>query len=456
MALLAPAFESRAATGAILPLSGGDPALSTYFGGGGISNSGQNVNSNTALKTSTVYACINRRGKCFAMLPLHIMRKLPGGGHEIADKFRLYKQMNLSPNAWQTSYEWRLTGMLHIQMRGNFYNYIQSTPGRGLNQLIPLDPDRVWPFIVTPLGVTYYMYDNSPTPPANSKVYYQYFPFNGQTVIFDSSEILHIRGMSQNSIVGKTVVKLFAESCGLAMAMEEQGARLFTNGAQISKVFEHPGKLDDEAFDRLREQLNGYTGVEQAHRTMILEEGMKVSSLSMTMQDSQFIESRKFQVEDLCSFLDIPMMLIHRSGDKNQTFASAEVVMQMFVTLSMQPDFENWEQRLKKDLLYDSEQDYFFKFDFDELMRGDSAARASYYKSRFDTGSITPNDIKRKEGESPYNNEESDLTYVQPGVLPAKLAGQQNQPAPSETKQIDSTKVAEPKVIEPKKVEEAK
>ena len=429
MGVLSPFFESRADVGAALPLSGGDPALLEMFGGGGATRSGQNVNSNSALKISTVYACINRRGKCFAMLPLEVLRKLPNGGHEKAENFRLYKQMNLAPNAWQTSYEWRLMGMTHIQLRGNFYNYIQSTPGRGLNQLVPLDPDRVWPFIITPNGLTYYMMDNSPTPPANSKLYYQYFPMTGEVEVFDSSEILHIRGMSTNGIVGKTIVKLFAESGGLAMAMEEQGARLFTNGAQVSKVFTHPAKLDDNAFERLKKQLDQYAGVQNAHRTIILENGMDISSLSMTMQDSQFIESRKFQVEDLCSFLDIPMMLIHRSGDKNQTFASAEIIMQMFVTLSMQPDFENWEQRLKRDLLYDSEKDYYFRFDFDELLRGDSVARANYLKARFGTGSITPNDIKRYEGESPYEGKpECDEVYLDSGTMPAKLAGQLNQP----------------------------
>lgn len=422
--------ELRASTSQSIQLSSGDPALEGYFGAGRTTASGQDINSQTALKISTVYACVNRRGKCFAMLPLQVMKELPNeGGHAVAKSHRLYKQLSLSPNAWQTSYEWRLMGMLHLQLRGNFYNYKQSTLGRGLNQLVPMHPDRVWPFVITPSGATYYMYDNSPPPPPNSKLYYQYFPQNGAMEILTANEVLHIRGLSDNGIVGKTVVKLFSESAGLAMAMEEQGARLFTNGAQISKVFKHPNKLDDPAFDRLKKQLDQYTSVENAHRTIILENGMDISSLSMTMQDSQFIESRKFQVEDLCSFLDIPMMLIHRSGDKNQTFASAEVVMQMFVTLSMQPDFINWEQRLKKDLFYDSEQDYYAKFDFDELMRGDSAARAAYYKARFGTGSLTPNDIKRKEGESPYNNEESNLTYVEPGVVPAKLAGQQNQPA---------------------------
>jgi len=146
------------------------------------------------------------------------------------------------------------------------------------------------------------------------------------------------------------------------------------------------------------------------------------------MQDSQFIECKKFQVEEICSNLDVPMMLIHRSGDKNQTFASAEVINQLYLTHSMQPEFVNWEQRLKIDLLYDSEQDYYFDFDFTAMMRGDSAARASYYKVRFDTGSLKPNDIKRQEGENPYDDVECDMVYVQSGTMPAKLAGQQNQP----------------------------
>jgi HK97 family phage portal protein len=420
--------ERRASVAPSISLTSGDPALEGYFGASSNTNSGQNVNSQTALSISTVFACVDRKAKTHAMLPLEIKKSLPNGGFEIARKFRLYRQLNLQPNAWQSSFDWRYMGMVHKQLRGNFYCYIQSTPGRGLNQLIPLHPDRIWPFVITPEGVTYYMYDNSPPPPANSKLYYQYFPQNGKTEIFTSKEILHIRGMSDNGIVGKTIVKLMAENIGLSMAMEKQGAKLFTNGAQISKVFKHPNKLDDLAFDRLRNQLDQYTGVENSHRTIILENGMDISCLSMSMQDSQFIECKKFQVEEICSNLDVPMMLIHRSGDKNQTFASAEVINQLYLTHSMQPEFVNWEQRLKIDLLYDSEQDYYFDFDFTAMMRGDSAARASYYKVRFDTGSLKPNDIKRQEGENPYDDVECDMVYVQSGTMPAKLAGQQNQP----------------------------
>ena len=426
MGLLSPAFETRASVSP--SLLAGDPALAGLWGGSANTASSQVVNAETALAVSTVFACVSRKAKTLAMLPLVVKRKLPDGGFEIATKHRLYRQLRYKPNAWQTSYDWRLMGQTHVMLRGNFYNYIQSTPGRGLNQLIPLDPDRVWPFVITPSGVTYYIADNSPAPVAGSKLFYQYFPMNGETQIFRADEIFHVRGLSRNGIVGKSVVGLMKESVGLAMATEQQGATLFTNGAQIGKVFTHPAKLDDAAFDRLRKQLDQYTGTKNSHRTVILENGMNIEKLSLTMEEAQFLETRKFQVEDICSFLDVPMMLIHRSGDKNQTFASAEVVNQMFITHNMQPEFVNWEQRMQTDLLYESEQDYYFDFDFKEMMRGDMAAQGAYNKSRFDTGSWTPNDIRVNSGESPIDKPEANELYVQSGALPAKLAGLQNKP----------------------------
>lgn len=404
----------------------GDPALSSFFGGSSLTSSSQNVNAETALKISTVFACVHRKAATLAMLPLNTIRELPDGGFEIAKTHRTYKQVHFKPNEWQTSYEWRYMGQFFKMIKGNFYSYIKYEPGRRINQLIPLDTDRMYPYVITPEGNTYYIYDNTPIPPAGSKLYYQYFPLNGKEVIFRADEILNIRGISTNGIVGKRVVKLMAESIGLAMATERQGATLFTNGAQIGKVFKHPQKLDDTTFDRLRGQLQQYTGVENSHRTIILEDGMDISKISLTMEEAQFLETRKFQVEDICSFLDVPMMLIHRSGDKNQTFASAEVINQMFITHNMQPEFENWEQRLKADLLYDSEQDYYFNFDFSAIMRGDMAAQAAYNKSRFETASWTPNDIRRNSGESPLTTPESKVTYVQSGIVPAALAGKQN------------------------------
>jgi len=205
MGLLSAAFETRASVSPSILI--GDPALANYMGGGPGTSSGQNVNPDSAEKVSTVYACVHRKAATLAMLPLQVMKKLPNnGGHEVAENHRLYKQMHNNPNAWQTSYEWREMGQGHKMLRGNFYSYKQSTPGRGLNQLVPLHPDRVFPFVITPNGSMYYMYENSPPPPAGSKLYYQYFPVNGNSETFLASEILHIRSRSSNGIVGKSAV----------------------------------------------------------------------------------------------------------------------------------------------------------------------------------------------------------------------------------------------------------
>lgn len=414
--------EQRASNVPSVPLSSGDPALLGMFGASS-SNSAQNVTADTALNVSTVYACVNRISNTLAMLPLNIMRRI-GEGKEIAKDHRLFKQISAKPNNWQTSFDWRKQMEVHRQLRGNAYSLIVPVTGRGMNQLIPMDPDRVWPFVITPSGAYWYMYDNSSTPPAGSRLFYQYFPINGTTIILPADEVLHIKGLSSNGIVGKNVVKLMRESIGLAMSTEEQGARLFSNGAQIGKVFKHPSKLGDETFDRLKKELNQYSGVNNAHRTLILEDGMDIAQTTLTMEDAQFLDTRKFQVEDICSFMDVPLILINRSGDKNQTYASAEQIISLFITHQMAPHFICWEQSLNDKLLYDSEQkNYYFDFNFDAMMRGDSKARAEYLYNRFKMASMCPDDIRIYEGENPTGTEEGKKYYIQSGTMPVDMAG---------------------------------
>ena len=443
MGLLSPIWERRASSSATTQMSFGDPALTGIFGGTA-SNSSQIVNAETALSISAVFACVTRKAKTLAMLPLNVMRRLPDGGKEIATNHRLYKQLNSKPNRWQTSFDWRYMMHGHVMLRGNAYSRIVSSPGRGINELIPMHPDRVWPFVITPSGVTYYMYDNSPPPPAGSKLFYQHFPINGAAEVLAEKDVLHIRGFSSNGIVGLTVVKLMRESVGIAMATEEQGARLFSNGAQIGKVFTHPGALGDVAYKRLKDELNRNTaGVANAHKTLILEDGMNIAQTTLTMEDAQFLDTRKFQVEDICSFLDVPMILINRSGDKNQTFASAEQIISIFINHQMAPDFVCWEQVLNKDLLYASERDeYYCDFDFSALLRGDTQARAAYLLNRFQTGSISPDEIRISEGGSPTGTKEGKKFYLQSGMLPIDMAGKQvvkpNTSNPDHSKPSDS------------------
>ena len=401
-----------------------DPALAGLWGGSLNSRSNQNVTHESALAVSTVMACVSRVSKMVAMLPLNVMRRLPDGGHEIAKNHRLQRQISTRPNRWQTSFTWRLLKQSHVMMRGNCYSRIVPTPGRGMNELVPMDPDRTWPVVVTPEGPTYYLYDNSPCPPAGSKLFYQYFPLNAGTEILTADEVLHIRGLSSNGIIGKNVVKLMRESIGLAMATEEQGARLFSNGAQIGKAFKTPNKLSDTTYNRMKEWLNTYSGVQNSHKTLILEEGLDIAATTLTMEDAQFLATRQFQVEDIASFLDVPLMLINRSGDKNQTFASAEQIFTLFATIQMNPHYTNWEQQLGESLLYPSERDeFYFDFDTDAIMRGDSTARANFYNALFKTAAITPDEIRAKEHMSPLEAGQGKKVYILNQYVPIEMAG---------------------------------
>lgn len=433
MALLSSLFERRSST---YKLSSGDPELVSMFGGVP-SNSAQNVTPESAKTISTVYACVSRRSKALGMLPLNVMQRLPNnGGKVIAENHRCQYQLNAKPNRWQTSFSWREMMEAHRLLRGNAYSYILYHPGRGVNELIPMDPDRVFPFLIESNGSIHYISENSPCPSAGDTLWYQYISSNGTIIVLSDKEVLHLKGHTTNGIVGKNVIRLMRESVGLAMATEEQGARLFSNGAQIGKIFKHPNALSDDTYNRLKKELNEATqGVQNAHKTFILEDGMDIVQTTLTMEDAQFLATRQFQVEDICSFLDVPLILINRSGDKNQTYASAEQIISIFITHMMAPEFVNWEQTLNSDMLYDSEKfKYYFDFDFDFMLRGDTKARAEYLMKMFQMGSMSPDQIRVYEGMNPTGTEEGKKYYLQSGMMPIAMAGKQitQQPAKQE------------------------
>jgi HK97 family phage portal protein len=310
--------------------------------------------------------------------------------------------------------------------RGNAYAYISFNPGRQQNEYVPMDPDRTWPFVTTPSGVTYFLYDDSPPPPVGSKLSYQYFPLNADSIILGGEDVLHIRGYSLNGIVGMNpITKAAREAIGLAMATEEHGARLFSNGAQISKVFTHPGKLGDVAYNRLKDSIGKeFAGVSNANKTIILEEGMSLASLSMTMENAQFLETRKFQVEDIARIFNVPLVLIGH-GDKAPTYASAEQFFMSFKVHTMQPNVSRWEGALERCLLFPGEVGKVrIEFDMDSMMRGDAVARSTYLQKRFQTSSITPDGIMVYEGENPSGTEAGKKLFIMNNMVPLDMAGQ--------------------------------
>lgn len=432
MALLSPIFERRAAVTA-QNVSIGDPALAELFGGVN-SASGQNVNSDTALRSSAVFACVSIRSQMVGMFPKHVKRLRPDGGKDILKNHRFYQTLAMRPNRWQNSFEWFAMMQAHCDLRGNAYSKITFNQGRKLNELTPLHPDRVWPIIETPDGNRYFMFDNSPCPPDGSKLYYQHFPINAATEMIEAEDIVHLRGFSINGVVGMNpITRVAREAIGLALATEEHGARLFSNGAQISKVFRHPQALSDKAYERLKGSLNSeYSGVSNAGKTMILEEGMDITSLSMTMENAQFLETRKFQVEDIARIFNVPLVLIGH-GDKAPTYASAEQFFMSFKTHTMQPLVTNWEQTLTNSLLnYSDDQGAFVDMDMDSMMRADAKARSEYLKNLFGIAGISPNDGRIYEGMDPKTDEGANKLYIMSNMVPLAKAGEQPTKTPTE------------------------
>lgn len=412
-----------------------DPALADLWGGGTNSKSGQNVNSDSAMRTSAVYACVTIHAQTMAMLPKCVLEIQPEGGKKRLLDHRYSKLIGDRPNRWQSDFEFYEYMAGCRWLRGNAYAYQNFNPGRQENEWVPMDPARVWPFIKTPSGVIYYLYDNSPPPPVGSQLFYQYFPLNAESVILRADEVLHIRGFSRNGIIGMDpITRAAREAIGLSMATEEHGAKFFNHGAQISKVFTHPGKLGDIAYNRLKEDFNSKyrQGGQDAGGTIILEEGMNIANLSMTMEAAQYLETRKFSVEEIARFYNMPLVLIGH-GDKAPTYSSVEQFFLSFKVHTVHPEVNRWRSAMQRQLLYPSEVGKIeFNFDMDELIRGDAVSRANYLQKRFLTSSITPDEIKVYEGENPSGTEGGKKLYIQSNMVPLDQAGQITKPQPSQ------------------------
>ena len=427
MGLLSLAVKREERASVVPGLHPKDPALFDMWGGIN-SKAGQNVTSDTALQTSSVYACVTLISETLAMLPTSVKAIRADGGFDILQDHRLYKLLHNRPNRWQSDFEFYQMMQGHKLLRGNAYAKIVMHPGRGLNELAPMHPDRVWPFVVTPNGSTYYMYDFSPMPPAGSKLFYQYFPQNADTEILLQEEVLHIRGYTANGIVGINPIRYAAgrEAVGLALAAEEQGARLLANGAKIQAAVKYPGRLDDTTYNRMKkdmtERLNSTNG-ENWFKPFFMEEGMDIVELGMTMVDAQYLETRNFQVEDIARIFRVPLLLVGH-GEKSPTYASSEQFLIAFKIFTLQPHIVAWEKAMERDLLYPSEINKIkIDIDLDDIMRGDTMARASYLMNRFRMASITPNGVRLYEGENPATDEGANKLYILNQMVPLKDAG---------------------------------
>jgi HK97 family phage portal protein len=349
--------------------------------GSGASASGIIVNPQTALQAAAVYACVKVLAESVGMLPCNLYEETAQGAKRPATSHPLYPLLRDQPNEWQSSIEFMEMVVLHMCLRGNAYSYVNRSRAGDVVELLPLHPDMVR----TQMG-------------ADFRLTYQVTMPDGGFKEFAPGELMHIRGLSINGWLGISPIAYARESIGLALATEKFGGQLFRNGAKVSGVLEHPGKLSDDASKRLRSTFDEAFSGENVHKTAILEEGLKYSKISMTGEDAQFLETRKYQRSEIAAIFRVPPHLI---GDlENATFSNIEQQGLEFVNYSLMAWLVRIEKAIKRDLLRpDERKSLHVRFNVAALLRGDAMARSSYYHNGILDGWMTRNEAREAESD---------------------------------------------------------
>ena len=344
---------------------------------------GLNINQQTAMQMSAVYACIRILSETLAQLPLNIYRHTKAGS-ELAVNHPLYPVLHDAPNPWMTSFSWRNTVQSHVVGWGNGYNYIIRDQKNEPRAILPLLPDRTLPQLI----------DNQLS--YNTQIQYQSFQAAPE-------DIIHIPGLAFDGLLGLSPVALHREAIGLGQAAQRFGAKLFGSGSLLSGVLKHPGRLkrkadkpdDPSPVERLRRQWRDlYSGLDNAGQVAILEEGMDFQTIGIPPEDAQFLQTRKFQIADIGRIFNVPSHMINDL--EKATFNNITELYLGFIRYTMTPWIVRWEQELNRKL-FPKSNTYYVKFNLQGLLRGTIQERADYYKTAIEYGWLSRNEVRELE-----------------------------------------------------------
>jgi HK97 family phage portal protein len=361
----------------------GGSRYSFFFGN---TSAGKAVNEHTAMQMTAVYSCVRILSETLAGLPLHVYRYNDSGGKEKYLKHPLYKLLHDEPNPEMTSFAFRETLMSHLLLWGNAYAQIIRNARGEVIALYPLMPNKMT-VDRDSKGRLFYLYsrtsDDAPTLGEDSQVY------------LAPSEVMHIPGLGFDGLIGYSPIAMAKNAVGLAIATEEYGAKFFANGAAPGGVLEHPGTIKDP--QKVKESWNAaYQGSQNAHRVAVLEEGMKYQPIGISPEQAQFLETRKFQINEIARIFRVPP---HMLADlEKSSFSNIEQQSLEFVKYTLDPWVVRWEQSMCRALLMESEKPIvFIKFNVDGLLRGDYVSRMSGYATARQNGWMSANDIRELE-----------------------------------------------------------
>ena len=378
----------------------------------GNSTSGKRVNERSAMQMTAVYSCVRILSEAVAGLPLHLYRYTDKGSKEKALDNPLYFLLHDEPNTEMTSFVFRETLMTHLLLWGNAYSQIiRNGKGEAVG-LYPLMPDRM-----------------TVNRDGKGRLYYEYMVSSDDaktlkdgTVRLLPYDVLHIPGLGFDGLVGYSPIAMAKNAIGLAIAAEEYGSKFYANGATPSGILEYPGTVKEP--DKVRESWNaGFGGSSNAHKIAVLEEGMKYTPISISPNEAQFLETRKFQINEIARIFRVPP---HMVGDlEKSSFSNIEQQSLEFVKYTLEPWLVRWEQAMQRALIpQDDKSKYFIKFNVDGLLRGDYQSRMQGYATARQNGWMSANDIRELENLDRIPAEDGgDLYLINGNMMPLSMSG---------------------------------
>jgi len=391
---------------------------------GSQSVSGENVTEHTALTYSAVFNAITLISGTIGALPCHLMQR-KGEKKRIADDRRMYRVLHDEFNPYMTAMAGRECLVAHALAWGNGYAEKVYNGYGELVELWPITPDRCRPEM------------------KNGALVYR-IRVGNEDIFLPRERVLHVPGMGFDGFMGYSVVSMARKSIGLGMALETFGALYFGQGTHPGVIVSHPGKLSTQASSNLQTSLTTeYERLGKSHRLLLLEEGMKLEKIGIPPDDSQFLESRQFQIPEIARWFNVPP---HKLKDLTKSsFSNIESEQQSFYGDTILPWLVRLEQNFNMQLLSSSDKDYsgrgrlYWKHNAEGILRADTAARASYYSSMFNIGALSINEIRAYEDKDPVDG--GDIHLVPLNMTSLENAGKPPEPA-------------EPKAIPPMPEEE--
>ena len=355
---------------------------------GNKSKAGVNVTLTTAEAHTTVMSCYRVLSESIASMPIHLMKREEKKGvfYKNKDyKNPLYRLLNLQPHEEMTQFSWIEALMMNLVSRGNAYSQIIRNKRDEIIGFYPLLTDSM-EIVRSNSGMIGYVYSSEKL----GKVW------------LDKKEIIHVVGMSLDGIHGMSPIAYSANSIGLSIALEEFGSNFFENGANPGAVYEmKEGQLSEIAFNRLRASLKEkYESLKNSGKPMLLEEGLTFKQIGVSNNDSQFLESRKFQKSEIASIFRIPPHMINDL--ENATFTNIEHQYLAFSTDALTPYVHRFEQALNI-ALFEPETDHYVSFNMDAMLRGDTKNRYEANGTAIRDGWKTRNEVRKQEGLNPID-----------------------------------------------------